>query len=248
MITKLLNKIYQGLEWRFRQYWQNFISSPFYSRICPTSYKEHAELAFWKGKVAEETLLRNEHYEVPYTQFFNLEKEFYRDKRILDIGCGPRGSLEWASMAAERVGLDPLANEYLKLGAMQHEMTYVNAPSENIPYPNDYFDVISSFNSLDHVADFARTATEIKRVLKPGGLFLLIVEVNHEATVCEPITLTWETDKEFADQFITLESRRYEIGDHNIYGQLRKDARYDSSNLIERPGILAAKMSKINKT
>ena len=30
-----------------------------------------------------------------------------------DIGCGPRGSLEWATMAAERVGLDPPVNKYL---------------------------------------------------------------------------------------------------------------------------------------
>ena len=26
--------------------------------------------------------------------------------RVLDVGCGPRGSLEWATMAARRVGID----------------------------------------------------------------------------------------------------------------------------------------------
>ena len=40
-------------------------------------------------------------------KYFNLDKSFYKNKRILDVGCGPRGSLEWDDMALERVGLDP---------------------------------------------------------------------------------------------------------------------------------------------
>jgi ubiquinone/menaquinone biosynthesis C-methylase UbiE len=34
-----------------------------------------------------------------------------------------------------------------------HGMTYVAARSEEIPFPEGYFDVVSSFNSLDHVDD-----------------------------------------------------------------------------------------------
>jgi len=52
----------------------------------------------------------------------------------LDIGCGPRGSLEWADMTKERYGLDPLANEYLKLGADKHKMKYVASGAEKIPF------------------------------------------------------------------------------------------------------------------
>jgi len=29
---------------------------------------------------------------------------------MLDIGCGPLGTLEWASMTAERIGHDPLGS------------------------------------------------------------------------------------------------------------------------------------------
>src|SRR4029079_10710133 len=100
-----------------------------------------------------------------YTSHFGLSASDYAGKRILDIGCGPRGSLEWADMTAERVGLDPLADEYLKLGAKNHKMSYVAAPSEKIPFPDGHFDVVCSFNSLDHVDDIPTTINKIIRVV-----------------------------------------------------------------------------------
>ena len=147
-------------------------------------------------------------------------------------------------MTAERVGLDPLAKEYLKLGADKHRMTYVDAPSEKIPFPDRYFDVVYSFNSLDHVSDYQATVSEIKRVTKPGGLFMLIVEVNHSPTATEPICLAWDIAEEFTDSFDLASERRYEIGDQRIYSQVAKDHRFDDSNPSDRPGILTAKFVK----
>jgi ubiquinone/menaquinone biosynthesis C-methylase UbiE len=37
-----------------------------------------------------------------------------------------------------------------------------------IPFPDAYFDVVCSLNSLDHVDDFDKVAAEIIRVLAPG--------------------------------------------------------------------------------
>ena len=105
-----------------------------YAKLFPRQYKKKRALGFWKWRLEQEVTLGNAHYQPFYTSFFGLDEDHYRDKRILDIGCGPRGSLEWAHMAAERVGLDSLADEYLKLGADQHQMTYVAAPAERIPY------------------------------------------------------------------------------------------------------------------
>src|SRR5690349_15969345 len=85
--------------------------------FMPEAFKERHELTFWRKKYREEGgRLGNSHYEHFYTVFFGLDRAFYVGKRIVDIGCGPRGSLEWADMAAERVGIDSLAKEYRKLG------------------------------------------------------------------------------------------------------------------------------------
>jgi SAM-dependent methyltransferase len=214
-----------------------------YRTFFPEQYKKASELSFWKSRVANEKVLRNSHYEYFYRVFFGLDTDFYRGKRILDIGCGPRGSLEWASEAAERIGLDPLASEYLKMGADKHAMKYVDMPAERMTFSNDYFDVVCSFNSLDHVDDLQATVAEIKRVLKPKGTFLLIVEVDHPPTPCEPVTIS-DVPALFSDAMELVDLRKFEIGtEHDIYGQLRKNAIFDES-VQNRPGVIAAHFVK----
>jgi len=66
-------------------------------------------------------------------------------------------------------------------------MNYVSSGSEHIPFVDNYFDVVCSFNSLGHVDNLEKSISEIKRVLKVGGLFLLLTDVNHEPTECEPL-------------------------------------------------------------
>ena len=135
-------------------------------------------------------LFNNGHMADLFTKHFGLLPSYYSGKKVLDLGCGPIGSLEWADDAAERVGPDPLANKYLGLGAKKHKMTYVNSRSEDIPFLDGHFDIVKAFNSLDHVEDVEATIAELCRVLKLGGNLLLIVEINHEPTITEPHYLT----------------------------------------------------------
>ena len=201
------------------------------------------ELYYWKFVKEEEKDLSSKHYQEFFTSNFDLNEEFYINKKILDIGCGPRGSLEWADMASERIGLDPLADEYLKLGADKHKMTYVNAPAEKIPFDEGYFDIVSSFNSLDHVDDIDNTIKEIKRVLKPKGIFLLITDVNHEPTVTEPLTFSWDIINEFKPELEEIEVKHYEK-QNGIYRSIRENIIYNHKDLTNRSGVLLVKFKK----
>lgn len=200
--------------------------------------KERTEMAFWKGKQRAEGTLKNDHYQFLYTGHWNLEPSFYEGKKILDIGCGPRGSLEWADMAAERVGIDSLAAAYRKLGTDKHKMTYAACGIEDAPYEEGHFDVITSVNSLDHVDDLDRAIVQIKRLTKPGGLFLLLVEVNHEPTVCEPFTLTWDTVKQFEPEFEPVLVRHYESCRQMI--ESLQGPEYNHDDPTPRVGMLSA--------
>lgn len=214
------------------------------ARFFPTRYKHRYELAYWQGRhQAEGGTLAGTHYERAYTDAFDLDRAFYAGKRILDIGCGPRGSLEWATMAAERVGLDPLVPEYRKLGITRHAMTYVAAPSERIPYPDATFDVVASFNSLDHVDNPRKTVAEIGRVTKTGGLCLILVEVNHPPPETEPHPLPWDLADWFATAFNLDWQRAYEVGpEHNMYAQVFNDARYDEADRTDRAAWVQIKL------
>lgn len=203
------------------------------------------EFSYWAERKDQEGTLANRHYEYFYTTHFGLNYEFFSGKRLLDIGCGPRGSLEWADMTAERIGLDPLANEYQKLGADKHKMAYVAAPSEAIPFTDNYFDVVTSFNSLDHVENLDQTIDEIMRVVKPGGLFLLLTDVNHSPTPCEPIEFSWDVVDRFLPQFDLLEQRQYEKPQNEgLYKSIQNAIPYDHSITNNRYGILSAKFKK----
>src|SRR5262245_32605460 len=108
--------------------------------------KELYEYAYWRSCQIEEKELVNSFYERMFTRSVGLTRESYGGKRILDVGCGPRGSLEWAIHAAERVGIDVLAERYRRLGTDQHAMRYVAGNAEGMPFDDGYFDVVTSFN------------------------------------------------------------------------------------------------------
>ena len=216
--------------------------------------KEHFELKFWdrigkdisrKPDAERERALLQEraHYEYFFTTCFGLSVDDYAGKRILDIGCGPMGSLEWAKDASLRVGLDPLADRYkkLRLGASAHHMAYVTAPSERLPFADGLFDFVSSFNSLDHVEDVAATINEIKRVAACDSHVLLMTEINHPSTLTEPHQLSRDIVKLFEPEFVIDKCEVYGVrADHNLWAGKVEDIPYRDGRL----GVLFAKFSR----
>ena len=133
--------------------------------------------------------------------------DFYRGKKVLDISYVPRGSLEWAIATGLRIGIDPLAAEYWHLGTGQHAMHYVACLAENLPFPAASFDIVCSFNSLDHVDDLGEVIQEIGRVTTAGGLFLLLTDIHEQPTVMEPSAFSWEVVNRFLPAFTLVESK-----------------------------------------
>ena len=216
--------------------------------------KHREELKFWSGVVAREKTLSSTSGGVSYSKFYvqdlNIPIDDFKDKCILDIGCGPRGSLEWADMASLRVGLDPLINDYYKLngGTLFHKMHYVRGYSEDMPFPDETFDFVFSINSLDHVDDLDDTISEIKRVLKVGGICGIIVDANHKPTKPEPISIELNLKDKFLDCFEVMEEKVYEIVFKTGFrDNLDNPTYYDFENEKKRPSILLLKLKKVKE-
>lgn len=208
-----------------------------------TKIKRKSEIAYWRRVYRREGQFTNDHYMWFYTSYFGISPADYNDRHILDIGCGPRGSLEWADMASERVGLDPLVDEYKALGIDQPKMTYVKAGSENIPFPDGHFDIVTSFNSLDHVDDLSATIAEITRVTASSGLLLLISDVGHNPTLTEPVSFSWDVIDRFTG-FHEIETCHLEKPIGNIYASVKAGVPYDHTNPRKRYGIITAKLQR----
>lgn len=99
-------------------------------------------------------------------------------KRIMDIGCGAGGFLEvaFANGWDACVGIDAnnrYADIYQEAGGIQ----YIQSSFERLDRERlgtDY-DCISLWNVLEHLFDLQSIVAEIKRMLKSGGLLLIMV-------------------------------------------------------------------------
>jgi SAM-dependent methyltransferase len=220
------------------------------NRFSPPS-KEEAEMAFWRDRATAEGVLRdgelqqralrNDHYERAYTTHFDLDPSFFVGKRVVDIGCGPRGSLEWAAEATERVGVDPLVPQYRELGIDRHAMSYIHAGAENIPVADGSFDVVCILNALDHVDDVEATIAELTRIASGGATLLLMVEVGHKPTPAEPHSLDWSLPDDFDGWRLDWSKRNGVHADHQLYDSLDEDTAYDGRGA----GLLRARFTKV---
>lgn len=133
-----------------------------------------------------------------YLNHLNVKKEFLKGKRVLEIGCGPLPNA-LAFIDCEIVGLDPLINRYIKAGYPLRDypdrITYVDSKAEKVPFTDGSFDAVISVNAIDHVDDFEKVASEIKRVLKDDGI-MMIETHYHKAKECEPVELNDKIVKE----------------------------------------------------
>ncbi len=104
--------------------------------------------------------------------------KFEPTTKILDVGCGISTVLHF--IKGQRYGIDPLADEYKKSYTFPSDISIQKAWSENIPFQDNFFDVVFCTNALDHVTNPSKALSEIHRVLRKNGLFVLTIEIFKE--------------------------------------------------------------------
>jgi len=213
--------------------------------VNPQDYRKLlSEFDFWVNiRLQKGPLVREDAYLHVVERDFQHPRERFRNKRILDIGCGPLGSLEWAELASLRVGLDPLAGAYRQLGTGSQQMDYVAADAERIPFPEHFFDFVFSFNSLDHVDHLDAAIGEIRRVLAPGGSLFLVSDIHDQPTINEPSTFNWNILQRFAPLTVERE-RHFEKKLPGVYESLAVGIPFVHSDPTKRYGIIVAQLSK----
>jgi SAM-dependent methyltransferase len=117
---------------------------------------------------------------------------FFKDSpllrgRILDMGCGDGItdlSLYLRYQPERLVGVDPFrgyerlaevaAQNGISLDPWPENLEFLPADGNHLPFADDSFDVVVSWGSVEHiVGGYKQALREIKRVLKPDGLFFV---------------------------------------------------------------------------
>jgi len=97
--------------------------------------------------------------------------DFFKDKDILEVGCGPRGLIYIIDEARSRIGVEPM--NMLHLIEEWKQKFVINAIGEKLPFDDGIFDVVICFNALDHTKEPASVIKECHRVLRDNGYLIL---------------------------------------------------------------------------
>ena len=139
-----------------------------------TIYRTYAA-NWWDGS---QRFLRLLHNIVPARmRHFSTLVADWHDKTVLDLGCGGGFMAEALARAGARVvGVDPsapaveAAQEHARNEGLR--IDYRVGSGERIPIEDASADCVVCVDVLEHVESVDRVLDEIRRVLKPGGIFL----------------------------------------------------------------------------
>src|SRR5205085_9022659 len=108
-------------------------------------------------------------------QALEAEVPNWREKKILDAGCGTGAILKRLGSTERNVGVD-LAPEAVLFCHKRGLMNVQQADIADLPFADGAFDVVICSSVLYHdwVPDVARAMREMKRVLRPDGVVLII--------------------------------------------------------------------------
>lgn len=102
--------------------------------------------------------------------------EYIKGKTVLDIASGEGyGSNLLSDYALKVVGVDISqeavnhANSFYR----KDNLTFFQGDVLNIPFESNYFDVIVSFETLEHISDHGQMILELHRVLKDDGILII---------------------------------------------------------------------------
>jgi SAM-dependent methyltransferase len=116
--------------------------------------------------------------EIWYEHFhrYVLAGELATGKRVLDAACGEGyGSAHLARTAKTVIGVD-VSKEAISHASERYQaenLEFQLADVCNLPFKDDEFECVVSFETLEHLEDQSGLLKEFRRVLEPGG-FLLI--------------------------------------------------------------------------
>jgi ubiquinone/menaquinone biosynthesis C-methylase UbiE len=104
---------------------------------------------------------------------FALPLDYLHDKDILEVGCGT-GMIHSFDFPCNNVGIDPILSD-IRGVVEQSPARLVEGAGEDLPFPDNSFDIVINYNVLDHTKHPEQTVEECYRVLVAGGDMLFSV-------------------------------------------------------------------------
>ena len=119
-----------------------------------------------------------EEIELEHMHRYYAALPFVKNKVVLDAACGVGYGSKILSDSAKKVigiDIDPETIDYAKQNNNASNVSYQVMSIEEMAFPDSYFDVVVSFETIEHVTEEIQHAflDNISRILKPEGILII---------------------------------------------------------------------------
>ena len=171
-----------------------------------------------KGKLGQIQLKSMNKEHTPVSLWGLKHLDIKGDDVILDIGCGGGININRMAKHAKKVyGVDysmdsvKVSREVNRQEIYDGKVEVVHGDVQSLPFEDETFDVVTAFETVYFWPNIEKCFGEVKRVLKPGGIFLIGTESNGSDNIPMKISeklinMTVYNDKELCQY---LESNGY---------------------------------------
>ncbi len=161
-------------------------ASPLAFSLAPVPPAPALESLSWKRGHADWFFQHFDHASATVVSYMLKDSPLLKG-RVLDLGCGDGITALGVALrtgCTELIGIDPfkgyerlpaiVRDNHLPPDAIPANLRFLPEDANALSFPDDHFDVVVSWASVEHFAGgYLRALGEVRRVLKPGGLFFV---------------------------------------------------------------------------
>jgi SAM-dependent methyltransferase len=166
---------------------------------------------------------------------YEFARRYCTGADVLDAGCGVGyGTAFLAEQAGRVVGVD-LSEQAIAYARGRYALAnveFVVGDVAALPLSDDSFDAVCAFETIEHLPEPVCFLREVKRVLRPGGVFVVSTP-QVERTETAPVNPHHETEYSAADLERLLGSAFASV---ELYGQRRRQT--GRHRLLQRLDVL----------
>ena len=174
-----------------------------------------------KGKLGQIQLKSMNKEHTPVALWGLKHLDIKSDDIILDVGCGGGINITRMAKQAKKVyGVD-YSNESVKVSREVNrqeiydgKVEVIKGDVQSLPFEDDTFDIVTAFETVYFWPNIEKCFGEVKRVLKPGGIFLIGTESNGSDNIAMKIS------EKFIDMTVYNDEELTQFLQNNDYSKI----------------------------